>query len=309
MTETEAVGTGSTRSGALERRYRLLLRAYPRDYRERFGDEFIGTLLETTPPGRALPGMTESAALVRGGLRTRIAGAAHGPPWPDGLHLGLLIVSLADLGLLLPYAGSIPLWVCLSAGVVLAVAHGRVRLAMPLVLLVGSKTTAIALGRPWLDQTLVPVFPDSFWGNETALYGMGGPITPVITHAVLLLGLLVLAVRPRPPRRRFPGWWALAPLVACTDPAWLTVAAGSPRSLARVGLEAALLLLAVWAGAATGDPRWAVAAVPYVLVQIAVLVENFDSAGRQDVAHWALLGFLAVTATAVPYRSRAALRL
>jgi hypothetical protein len=57
----------------LERRCRLLLRAYPAAYRQERGEEIIGTLLEATPPGRSWPLFRDVRALAVGGLRARAA--------------------------------------------------------------------------------------------------------------------------------------------------------------------------------------------------------------------------------------------
>jgi len=57
----------------LERRARLLLRAYPPAYRQARGEEILGTLLEATPPGRAWPPPRDAWSLIRGGLAARAA--------------------------------------------------------------------------------------------------------------------------------------------------------------------------------------------------------------------------------------------
>jgi hypothetical protein len=57
---------------SLERRGRLLLRAYPAAYRAQRGEEIIGTLLEATPAGRRSPTLRDGAALLIGGLRARV---------------------------------------------------------------------------------------------------------------------------------------------------------------------------------------------------------------------------------------------
>ncbi|GAB3341912.1 hypothetical protein RMN56_14785 [Micromonospora halotolerans] len=54
----------------LERRYRWLLRAYPRAYRQYRADEMLETLLATADNTRR-PSLREAAALVVGGLRAR----------------------------------------------------------------------------------------------------------------------------------------------------------------------------------------------------------------------------------------------
>jgi hypothetical protein len=55
----------------LERRCRLLMRAYPAQYRRERGDEMLGTLLEAIPEGRSWPPLRDVRALLAGGLRAR----------------------------------------------------------------------------------------------------------------------------------------------------------------------------------------------------------------------------------------------
>ncbi|MEV4414899.1 hypothetical protein [Catellatospora sp. NPDC049609] len=69
----------------LERRYRRLLRSYPRSYRDARGDEIVATLLDLAPPGRTRPTAADAADLVEGGLRTRL-GVATVDGLADGLH-------------------------------------------------------------------------------------------------------------------------------------------------------------------------------------------------------------------------------
>jgi hypothetical protein len=64
---------GDDRMSRLERRCRLLLRAYPATYRSARGEEIIGTLLEATPPGRAWPRSRDLRSLLAGSLRARAA--------------------------------------------------------------------------------------------------------------------------------------------------------------------------------------------------------------------------------------------
>jgi hypothetical protein len=55
----------------LERRSRLLLRAYPGWYRRERAGEMLDTLLETSPPNRRWPSARDARALLVGGLRVR----------------------------------------------------------------------------------------------------------------------------------------------------------------------------------------------------------------------------------------------
>ncbi|MEH1165963.1 hypothetical protein V6V47_11325 [Micromonospora sp. CPCC 205539] len=55
----------------LERRYRWLLRAYPRAYRQYRADEMLETLMAADETDQRHPSLRESLALVKGGLRAR----------------------------------------------------------------------------------------------------------------------------------------------------------------------------------------------------------------------------------------------
>lgn len=59
-----------------EQRCRVLLRAYPRRYREVREEELLGTLLDVADPDLAVPSFGDSWDIVRGGLAARL----HGRP-------------------------------------------------------------------------------------------------------------------------------------------------------------------------------------------------------------------------------------
>ncbi|PZG36777.1 hypothetical protein C1I98_26455 [Spongiactinospora gelatinilytica] len=291
--------------GPLERRYRRMLLAYPRGYRAGHGEELIATLLATAEPHRSTPPLTEAVALLAGGLRTRAVQAARGPAWADAVHLAITALSVANVAMLLPYAGTIPVWTGLAVFTAVAVARRRFWLALPAAGLTCVKVAAIGLGLPWLDGTLLPVFADPLpreWGVP-ALLSMGGPAAPATAHAMVFLGAAVLAVRWAAPRAR--SWrWALAvPLLigVNTDMRALTDPTATPG---RTALEIGLLLLAGWAGHVAADPRWALAALLYLPVEVVELAENIGTATRGDYAHLALLVFLTGAAAAAVHRSR-----
>lgn len=288
---------------SLERRYRWLLRAYPAGYRSDYGEELLDVLMDTAEPDRALPPVREAVALVSNGVRTRITEAAQGPAWADGLHLAVTAFSLFNLAVLIPYASTVPLWLAVSAVSFVLILRGWVLPALPLVALTGVKVAAITTAHAWLDQTLLPVLPDRLWEDGPGLYGSGGPVTPLITYALVLLGLLALAMRGQPPRVRSWMWVLAVPLVAGADPAWLDIVGGSPSGVMRVGLESVLLCAAAYAGHLTADPRWAIAAALYLVPTSAVLIENFDTISRQDLAHALLLFALILAVAAVPLRA------
>ncbi|WP_163510537.1 hypothetical protein [Fodinicola acaciae] len=62
----------SNDAAGLDRRYRLLLHAYPRAYRRDRGEEILDTLLAAAPPSRRFPAMRETFNLLRGGMRCRL---------------------------------------------------------------------------------------------------------------------------------------------------------------------------------------------------------------------------------------------
>jgi hypothetical protein len=57
----------------LERRARLLLRAYPPDYRADRAEEMLGTLLEAARPGQEWPSVRDARSFLRGGVAARAA--------------------------------------------------------------------------------------------------------------------------------------------------------------------------------------------------------------------------------------------
>ncbi|MGH3713945.1 MAG: hypothetical protein ACRDT4_10870 [Micromonosporaceae bacterium] len=78
----------------LARRYRTLLRAYPKSYRERRGEEILGTLLDTAGPGQSRPSLADATDLIAAGVRQRLAVDAV-----PSLHRGLLLAAPLALGL------------------------------------------------------------------------------------------------------------------------------------------------------------------------------------------------------------------
>ena len=87
----------------LERRYRTLLRAYPRGYHEHRGEEMLATLMETARPGQTRPDRRDVAEILRGALRERLG--MHCAP---GLVAGFRIAG--PVGLAVAAAFSIGSW-------------------------------------------------------------------------------------------------------------------------------------------------------------------------------------------------------
>jgi hypothetical protein len=262
-------------SEPLERRYRWLLRAYPSRYRDTHGDELIGTLLEAASPTQRLPSGREATGLLLGGLRTRARAAATASPprvWSDGLHLGALLIVLANLGQALEL-GRAP-WTALVAVATLAVLRGRTRTA-----LVATAVTAVAAARPLLPPVELPwLLPGYGDWSAVARYAVPVPV----------LAVLAWPSASRPPPRPRAWWWLLLPAVqvplSTVGRPWL--AAGLA-----IGFLAAVLVVAV----AALDPRPAVAATVFLLPGLFFageeLAEGGAGAGR--------LGSLAVVALVI----------
>jgi len=88
----------------LERRCRLLLRAYPAAYRRERGDEILATLLEATPAGRGRPVFRDVRALLMGGLRAR---AAQNRRFTTAVNLRLAVLAGACIYLGASAAGDL----------------------------------------------------------------------------------------------------------------------------------------------------------------------------------------------------------
>jgi hypothetical protein len=95
----------------LERRYRILLIAYPPAYRAHRADEMLATLLDCAAPDRRWPAPREAVALALGGLRARVGAHRQRSTvdvWLGGLRIAALVllaqavaVAGADAGLIL----------------------------------------------------------------------------------------------------------------------------------------------------------------------------------------------------------------
>ncbi|MEU7893766.1 hypothetical protein AB0B45_12965 [Nonomuraea sp. NPDC049152] len=281
----------------LERRYRRLLLAYPVGYRRAHGDELVDILLDTAEPGQRSPDVREAAGLLLGGLRTRVEHAAPGLAWPDGLHLGVTALAVANLAALLPFVAAIPLWTALSALTVLAVLLGRVRLALPLLLLTGAKATAVAAGAQLFDHVLMPITSDA--QSPSGLFATTGPAAVATSYALAFAGSLALAARGRPLKARSWGWWWLAIVPAIWTGPVLMNDSNFPISLPRLALELGLLVLAVCAARMARDPRWGMAALVYLLSATAMIAENSSYLTVRHLAYWAVLALPSVAAVLV----------
>lgn len=244
-------------SRRLERRHRWLLRAYPSGYRDAHGDEIIGTLLEAASPTQRVPSGREAVGLLLGGLRTRARQAATASPprvWTEGLHLGVLLIVLANLSQALELAR--PPWTALVAVGALAVLRAWVRSAV-----VATAVAALAVARPLLPPVELPWWLPGY-GDWSAVARYAVPV------AVLAVLTWPTAGRPRP--RSW--WWLPLPVVYAAlppvDQPWLVAGLG-------VGFLAAALVTSIGAR----DPRPAVAAAVFLLPGLFFAGENLAEGG------------------------------
>jgi hypothetical protein len=198
----------------LERRCRRLLHAYPAEYRRDRGDEIIGTLLESTPDGRAWPQLRDVRALLVGGLRARAALSRQRTATAN-LRIAVLVGVTAYLCLFVPRALVEVRWPQTLVALVLAVACvvAWVSRSRPTVLVsVVAGIAVVSYAGPWGTNSL------------------GAPVTDL---ACLVTLLVVGGGRERPGTT----WlWPLALIVAS---AILPVAG---RTLPWAGLHLLLML-------------------------------------------------------------------
>lgn len=186
-------------SDVLEKRYRMLLRAYPADYRRERADELIDTLIGDEPTTRRWPTLRQTASLIRGALRVYGGSTAARPTavllW-QGIHLGAMAVlalgafiGLDDLVEAFQFGGfSDPLAVLRDQGI-----HE---------VMVGAALVALVAGRARTAAVLTvaaAVVPAAF---STYLFSNGLPQwwAPVVAAPLIVVGLWRPADVPPAPR-------------------------------------------------------------------------------------------------------------
>ena len=273
-------------SGQLRRRYERLLVTYPTGYRAAHGDEILSTLLEAAAPTQRWPSWRESTSLLLGGLRLRARQAAKESPrrlWTDGLHLGVLLIVLVNLGGAMEM-GSAP-WIALLAVGALAVLRGWGRTA-----LAATAIAALAVARPLLPQFGLPWWLPGY-GDWSAVGRYGWP-------AVVLAVLAwpgVARLRPRS------WWWLLLPAAQAALPL-----AEQPWSLVKASAEVGLLLAVLVVAVGALDPRPAIAAAVYLVPGLLYAAEGIAEGAPSTLVlgYWMMLAVLTATLAAAAWRIR-----
>jgi hypothetical protein len=274
-------------SGRLRRRYQRLLVTYPTSYRAAHGEEILSTLLEAARPTQRFPSWRESTSLLLGGMRMRARQAAKESPrrlWTDGLHLGVLLVVLVNLGGAMEM-GPAP-WIALLAVGAVAVLRGWDRTA-----LAATAIAALAVARPLLPPHLGLPWWLPGYGDWSAV---GRYVWPAVVLAVLAwpgVGRL----RPRS------WWWLLLPAVQAALPL-----VERPWSVVKAGAEVALLLAVLVVAVGALDPRPAIAAAVYLVPGLLYAAESIAEGAPSTLAlgYWMVLAVLTATLAAAARRIR-----
>jgi len=244
-------------SSALERRYHLLLGAYPPEYLDRHEEEILGTLLDGAKPGQVRPSLREASSLVVAGIRARSRLAtAHGRPrlWADSIRLAALLLLASVLSDQVAM-GSEPVALLATASVacgIVAVVIGASRLGALLV--ASALVTSVVATARW--EVLLP----ASWEYDVAC---------IVTIAVALGTLSFLPGTNRPWR-----WWLA--VIAIAMPFlyrvfWLDVTDATlfriPASVFELTLPVSILCASALL---LRDPRPAIAATVYAALHLVV---------------------------------------
>jgi hypothetical protein len=274
---------GMDRTNMLERHCGLLLRAYPEAYRSERGEEIIGTLLETTPEGRAWPLPMDIRGLVIGGLRARAALNRR-----NTTAANLRVAVFVGVAAYLAYV------VAGVLGGLKTAADQGLQFRWPTLFVI--TLIAVTLALAWLAGRRAIVLTSAL--SAAAVLVVAGPWRPfafglAVTVLAGLAVLIALASRERPDRR----WlWLIGPIVL----ARLLISTG-----AGIGVRAALCLLLILAIVSI---TWlAIDARPTIAIVVFLLAFENTPVARASIAsgsHMPLLGFCAVIAAVAVWRLR-----
>ncbi|MEU4437342.1 hypothetical protein [Micromonospora chalcea] len=263
-------------SDVLEKRYRMLLRAYPADYRRERADELIDTLIGDEPTTRRWPSAREAASLVRGGLRVYGGGAAPRPTavlfW-QGIHLGALavlalgvLIGLDDIVEAFQFGGlSDPLTVLRNQGI-----HEIVLIAALVALVAGRARTAAALA---VTAAVVPTVISQY----LFLNGLPQWWAPVVAAPLIVLGLRRPADVPPAPRANAVLVTAGILALHLIPAGGLRMADAGPRIVVAVMVVAGI---AAFLWVATADQRLLIAVVPTLLLGTLHQLDNSGLTGE-----------------------------
>ena len=294
-----------TTARGLEVRYRRLLRWFPREHRDRHGEEMLGVLLAAAPAGQDRPGLAGTADLLWSALRMRLRpGRALSDPagWRDALAMFSFVAPVVTLiATSLSYATSDLLSEALSGGSLtlglrgleswnLAIVHPVIETIL-FVIVNGQAVVALlallGLRRCAAAAAIVLLVYFAVTGATTA--PIHGPVQLIVEDAAglmllfiaLLAEIVALLASPGPRygrRLMRPGHWLVAGLAVLPLAAYQLAADGggvfwqagsAVRAILALAPAALLVLIAAaWLASAAGK-RFAVllAILGYPLLQ------------------------------------------
>jgi hypothetical protein len=267
------------RMSKLERRCRMLLRAYPAAYRSERGEEIIGTLLEATPPGRAWPRSRDLRSLLAGSLRARAAQNRE-----RTTAANLRVAALAGIAAYVALSATSVLREFIRYQLILG--WGSQFQPYPWPLAAGMILMLVAVALVWLSGRRGVVLCGAL--PAAAAISYAGPWGPVVSATfIAYLGCLAAMVALASGRCR-PGWrWLLPVGLAAAVPLVPALAGVAPLMAVMLVLGAvAIAWIAV-------DARPALAACVFFMAEmLPIAIDNvLSGAGVLD-----LLPFLAIAA-------------
>jgi hypothetical protein len=283
----------------LERRCRVLLRAYPAEYRRERGEEIITTLMEASPEGRSRLSLRDARSLVAGGLRAR---AALNRRFTTAVNLRLAVLAGISIYLGAIAAGDVddfvvsqidrgvptygPFgWPALVAGLLIGV----------LVVLVWLARRPVVIGA----AALAAAAAASYVGFSSQQIGF------VVVELVCLVAVVALTVRAQ---RRSSAWlWLVGAVVATLFlPGYLQFVTYRWTSIA-LGLEISFVVIAL--ACVVIDARLLVAVATYLLLlSVPVMLDELSWGVNNWFDNPTLLFACAVAAFAVWQLRRQSLR-
>jgi hypothetical protein len=273
---------GEDRITMLERRCRLLLRAYPVAYRAERGEEIIGTLLEATPGDRAWPLPRDIRCLAIGGLRARAQLNRC-----NTTAANLRVAVLVGVATYLAYSVT-----GILSSLVVAAEHGSIDLRgtqprpFDWPVLVVATSVVVTLVLAWLSRRRAIVVAGAL-PAVAALAGVGQWWTYVVIDLACLAVLIALAGQERPDRR----WWWLIGLIALAQ----LLEGTGPAGVGVVAAQCLLLTVAIVSIAWLAiDARPAIAIVVFLLA--AWLPSAIENLATGVFSNLPLLGICAAVA-------------
>ncbi|HKD90198.1 MAG TPA: hypothetical protein VKB62_16830 [Streptosporangiaceae bacterium] len=245
--------SGEGRFTTLERRCRLLLRAYPAAYRAERGEEIVGTLVEATPGDRAWPLPRDIRGLAIGSLRARAQLNRC-----NTTAANLRVAVFAGVAAYLAYEAA-----GILGGLARAAEHGWPFTWHSLVV---ATLNVVTLVLAWLSHRRTMVLAGAL--PAAASLALVGPWHPyevgyAVTYLACLAVLIALVGQERPDRR----WlWLIGPIVL----AELLVARVVPGTGAEadvIGVVTLCLLTLVSIAWLAVDARLAIAVIVFVLAE------------------------------------------